>query len=88
MSEIVWADPPEPKVPNSNAKADKLKVFAATLRENPGRWAAYPFTPKQASHIALYIKRGTWSAGPGFDATSRTTDEGPRVYVRFIGDAS
>lgn len=62
----------------------EVKRFAEQVRQHPGRWAVYPWTPNEIAGRALAsrISRGKISAfADGFQAVSRRGV----VYIRYIG---
>lgn len=83
MSGIEFVDEPPPSRGRwDGARRREMQKFAAELKENPGRWAIYPWpTGKEAAramasrisngHIATFAK--------GFSAVSR----GDVVYVSY-----
>jgi hypothetical protein len=83
--EIEWADPPEKAV--LRAQPGRYIEFAATLLENPDRWAKLPTqgerTPKGAAAAAQNIRRGVTKGflKGAYEAVADDTT----VYVRYVG---
>ena len=88
-AEMAWEDPPIAKV-GAPGSADNA-ALAASLRENPGRWAKVRTYEKArsaaASSYAGYIAHGTTVAfrGGGFEAVSRVVGDETHVYARYVG---
>ena len=87
MSDIEFMDELPPRAGNwDRLTRERVREFAEKLRQNPGRWAVYPFTPSSGASraIASRISRGKVKTFAGnFQAVSRRGV----VYVRYEGEA-
>jgi hypothetical protein len=83
--EIVWQDPP-PAAPSWH---HRFEAVAATLRQNPNRWArvaeystangAQVSASKINNHGTRYFTKGE------FEATARVEGDQYFLYVRYVG---
>lgn len=92
MSDVHWEDPPpvvHRNVPSSKTLA--LAAFADELRDHEGKWAVYPLPLSSKDSVrttAQRVKAGRWTPGVGFEAVTRNTDDGYRLYVRYVGTSA
>ena len=85
-SDIVWEDPPATAL--NVRKKTAYTEFAAALRQNPGRWAVAPgerASADSAKNTAANITRGSMRDFP--KGEFETAVDGPKLWVRFKGDA-
>ncbi len=75
MTEIVWQDPPAAVTGGAGDRTVR-QMFIRSLREQPGRWAVYPCSPKAASSLAANFRK------EGFDAVTRRVDGETKLYVQ------
>ena len=68
--------------PGKNSKNSAQVQFADTLRQNPNRWAKYPFPIKAPSTYACHIRNGRIKCfARGFEAATRDGE----LHVRYVG---
>jgi hypothetical protein len=90
MTELKFEDPPR-RV--SGRHWGRHRLLASEMKARPMEWALvgkYGSSDSAAS-MARNIKLGkleAYTPAGAFQATSRTVDGEPRVYVRFVGEKS
>lgn len=83
---IDWSDPPPTNLGRQGSKAHS--AFAAELREQPKRWALWPFAT--CSSTVSAINKGSYVSFPRglFEATGRRSDDGFTVWIRYVGEVA
>lgn len=89
MSELKFETPPAQR----RITWGRHHEVASKLRAKPGEWAVVGVynASNTAASIARQVNRGAMTAyqpAGSFEAMSHTVDGEPRVYVRFVGEAS